>query len=1475
MYKIKLTPFANIFYTEWLLEPSGFRYNLVIDQILYGVLDVFRLKNALKRYIADHIILNSHIKEINGIPYWIKNKNIFELEYSDCQPKHDELLHYVTNAFDLNNGPLYRFKLIKISAEAYRFIVVIHHIAVDGSSAENGLFIAIAKYYNDEDYSIKHSIDEQIRLLTNLAENLAIKLDCSKVKQENFWSKKLLDIQPINLNFLQAYKNNEEIISKQINNPISEIRFNYGEEEANKLHQIKRHYVITPYIYSLCVFAILLYRYTNQEQFGISYPIVIKEGLDFIYGTQLNTNIIPFKFNASLTIIDCLMQVKSFFKSLKSQEINYGYYPINSIIYQNNKDILNVSFIQTNLGDDRIVFKGINNVMVLFELHIDSVSTKTLLFEQDLKNNLSYRIRYDSNNFNKVLVNNFASTYKRLFLEILDDLLNGNTKKSISTYKLLSTKQYHKIVYKFNQTAKEYPKDKTIHQLFEEQVLKTPDNIAVVYEEKKLTYQELNQKANQLAHYLLDKYAIEPDNLVALCLNRNEYMLIAMLAVLKAGGAYVPIEPSYPDARIKYICDDSNAKVIIINAEHENKLSQKLNQQDTAIEILVVENESIEKIQTISNPINDATSQNLIYVIYTSGTTGKPKGIMQQHGNIMRLFTATNAWYNFSNKDTWILFHSYAFDFSVWEIWGALIYGGKLIMPTTTQSKDTHLFYELCWQQKVTVLNQTPQAFYNFISVANGKSNDAKLLNLKYVIFGGEALNFINLKPWIDLYGYRTPKLINMYGITETTVHATYKEITDKDIGQCSNIGKAIPDQKIYILDRDLHPLPIGVVGELYIGGMGLARGYLNQPELTAEKFIPNPFEVDSRIYKSGDLARWLPDGNLEYIGRNDFQVKIRGFRIELGEIENKLLAYPDIKQVAVLVNGGIKDSSLQQTDKYIVAYYVADQKLNEVEIYDYLTDQLPDYMLPSILIYLKKLPLTSNGKLDRTALPKPKFVTNERYVKPKSEVEKTICLAFVSVLKIKKVGINDDFFKLGGNSLKAITLTSILQTNFDVNVSHIFNLRTPCKLAANLHIRKDVIVKNLKQIEMLYADKLNRKSSLDKKAADRMTNYLKNIENLQLTNPARKSMGNVLLTGATGFLGCNLLNQLLKHTDYIIYLPVRASSHAEAVDRINKKFKFYFDEELGSSSNVFAENAPRIIIFAADLEKTNLGLSAQEYQELAYNIDSTIHAAALVKHYGDYDQFYATNVQATINLLEFTRLTALKDFHYISTSSVLNCGLIPDHDEYIYTEDDFPLDIQQHNNVYVQTKFYGEQQVVEYRKYGINSNIYRVGNLAFIAENGRVQENVDDNAFLNWLKCLIKLQCIPKELSIVEISPVDMTAQAIVKIFDKKLLNNNVYHLINPNFVDLSQITLPEGNMKIKVLPLPNFINKVVYNLNGHYNELVLKFLLHQGWLDGPSVENTTVITILQNRTTHILNQLGFEWMPIANVVFNKLVQL
>jgi amino acid adenylation domain-containing protein len=565
----------------------------------------------------------------------------------------------------------------------------------------------------------------------------------------------------------------------------------------------------------------------------------------------------------------------------------------------------------------------------------------------------------------------------------------------------------------------------TICQAFSQQAERVPNNVAIQLGRECMTYRELDRRSNQLARVLL-KCRLAPNSLVAICFDRSLDLIVSMLAVLKAGAGYLPIDPSYPTERIKMILEDANPSVILTQQAMAPTI-----EWGAAPTICLDRDQATIVSEEATGLITTPSLDSLAYVIYTSGSTGKPKGVMVTHHNVGRLLKSTEAWFKFNSTDVWTLFHSSAFDFSVWEIWGCLLTGGRLVCVPYWVTRSPRDFYDLLANEQVTVLNQTPAAFYQIIQTE--ESGLVKRLALRYVIFGGEALNFANLRRWFVRHGDRRPLLVNMYGITETTVHVTYREVTarDAETEMRSLIGFPIPDLRLYLLDDQLQPVAPGTIGEIYVGGAGVSRGYLRRPELTSERFVTDPFadRPGALMYRSGDLARFVESGDIEYLGRGDMQVKIRGFRIELGEIEATLAEHPAVQQAVVMAR------SDGPGDKKLVAYCVYRANCTPSELRDFLKARLPEHMIPYAYVALDALPLTVNGKIDRAALPAPIVTAPAEVDTTATQIEQAIMEVWRQVLDLSQVGVGDNFFDLGGDSILLATVHSGLQDKLRVVV--------------------------------------------------------------------------------------------------------------------------------------------------------------------------------------------------------------------------------------------------------------------------------------------------------------------------------------------------------------------------------------------------------------------------------------------------------
>jgi amino acid adenylation domain-containing protein len=665
---------------------------------------------------------------------------------------------------------------------------------------------------------------------------------------------------------------------------------------------------------------------------------------------------------------------------------------------------------------------------------------------------------YERGVFDDELIGRLGRYYVRAF-----ELMLGGLDEPHHTRPLLGAEELRRLLRGWNAEAAEYPGTLCLHELFEAQAERAPDAVALTFGESALTYRQLNGRANRLAHYLREQ-GVGPDTLVGLYVERSLEMVVAILGILKAGGAYVPFEPSQPQERLDYMLEDCSPALVLT----QTSLRERVAGAGAPLLLLDEETEALANYPASNPSVTEAglTDSNLAYVIYTSGSTGRPKGVMVEHRQVRRLLDSTDADFGFGPEDVWTLFHSYAFDFSVWELWGALAYGGRLVVVPAWVARSPEEFHRLLRDERVTVLNQTPTAF---TQLAHADAAAGGELSLRAVVFGGEALNLAELRGWVERRGDERPRLVNMYGITETCVHVTYRRIGSAEVegGAGSVIGRPLADLRLYLLDGHGVLVPAGTVGEVYVGGGGVARGYLRRAGLTAERFVCDPFREGERLYRTGDLARQTAGGELEYVGRADEQVKVRGYRIELGEVEAALAGLEGIEAAVVMAR---EDEPGQ---KRLVAYVVPDEGARrgegETEVVGVLRNalqtRLPDYMVPSAFVIMEALPLTPNGKVDRKALPAPDAgdAYSAPYVAPRNEVERAICEVWQEVLGLDQVGIEDNFFSLGGDSILSIRVVSLLKgRGLSVEVKDIFQYQTVSLLAEHVTDQAQQVISRL-----------------------------------------------------------------------------------------------------------------------------------------------------------------------------------------------------------------------------------------------------------------------------------------------------------------------------------------------------------------------------------------------------------------------------
>ena len=1004
----------------WCMNPQSSAYHISGALVLKGLLDTEALRGSFAALISRHEALRTVFRDDgkSEIVQIVQAESNFAWHEADLgQMQKDEREAAIENQvtqlcdvpFDLEQGPLLRVGLLRLVEEEHLLVVVMHHIVSDGWSMQ----LIINEFAADYSAQVTGEAWQPPALPIQYADYALWQRQWmeagEKERQLAYWQAELGDEYPV----LQL--------------PTDRSRRSDGYYHAARhqmvlpqplvsgLRQQAQAKGATLFMMLLTGFQSLLYRYTGQEDIRVGVPIANRHRTEIqgVVGFFVNTQVLCNQLNGRLSLAEALEQGKR--AALGAQE--HQDLPFEQLVeaLQPERSLSHTPLFQVMFNHIRQDHSALQALPGL-ELGAWALEQKGAQFELTLDvvesadGYLEASFVYAEELFDATTIERLAQHYAAI-LEVLAEM----PECALGDIELLDKGEQRQLQ-KWGKGSQRYPDASPIHHLIERQAAATPDSMALVFEDQSLSYAELNACANRLAHYLIG-LGVQPETRVGIAVERSIEMVVGLLGILKAGGAYVPLDPNYPTERLAYMVDDSGIELLLTQSE----LTTKLPQREWLTSI------TLDSLDVTERPVHDPgvalSGDNLAYVIYTSGSTGQPKGVQLSHANVTRLLDATASWFDFSEKDTWTLFHSYAFDFSVWEIFGALCTGGKLVVVPFWVSRSPEDFLELLCREQVTVLNQTPSAFRQLINVPSIQTR--KDLALRVVIFGGEALEPAMLRPWIEHFGDTHPRLINMYGITETTVHVTYRPITTADLqGQRSPVGAAIPDLGIEVLDNDLNRVPIGVVGELYVSGAGLSRGYLKRAGLSAERFVANPFDSEGgRLYRTGDLGCWRDDGQLEYLGRGDQQVKIRGFRIELGEIEACLLAQPEIRDAVVVACSGPGGDRL-------VGYMVA--AVAEVDpqvLRKRLSQHLPDHMIPSALVAMDALPLTANGKLDRAALPDPDIGTgNAEFEAPCGEREVSLAALWCEVLEIERVSRHDNFFELGGHSLLALRLVARLR---------------------------------------------------------------------------------------------------------------------------------------------------------------------------------------------------------------------------------------------------------------------------------------------------------------------------------------------------------------------------------------------------------------------------------------------------------------
>jgi amino acid adenylation domain-containing protein len=1022
---------ARLWFLEQL-EPGSSAYNIPAAVRLTGSLDVAALEQSLNEIFQRHEALRTTFAMVSGEPIQViapvkaLTLPLVDLRQLPEAQQEAQVEHLATESaqqpFDLAMGPLLRATLLKLGEAEHVLLLTMHHIVSDG-------------------WSMGVLIRELAALYEAFSSGSPSPLPQLPIQYADFahWQRQWLqgEVLAAQLSYWQQQlAGAQTVLELPTDRPRPAVQTFRGatqfltlaEPLSQKLKTLSQRSGVTLFMTLLAAFQTLLYRYTGQEDICIGSPIANRNRSETeeLIGFFVNTLVLRTDMSENPSFQELLGRVREVtlgayaHQDLPFEQLVEALQPERNLSHQ---PLFQVMFVLQNAPMSALELPD----LTLSSLEMESSTAKfdlTLSIE-DTEQGLVGSLEYNTDLFD-------AATISRM-LEHFQTLLEGivaNPDQRLSDLPLLTQLERQQLLVEWNDTQVDYPKHLCIHQLFEAQVERTPDAVAVVFEDQQLTYGELNRRANQVAHHLrsLD---VGPDSLVGICVERSLEMVIGLLGILKAGGAYVPLDPDYPSERLAYMLSDSQVPVLLT----QEKLMSRLSEHQARV-VCLDKDWGVTLTENEENPVSGVKPENLAYVIYTSGSTGKPKGVLVTHQGLCNLGSAQIRLFDLRSDSRVLQFASFSFDASISEIVMALCSGAMLCLGTRESLLPGHTLMQFLLEHAITHMTLPPSALATLPT--------EELPALQNIIVAGEACSTALFAQWS-----KGRRFFNAYGPTESTVCATVYE--------CPNgsrklpIGRPIINTQVYILDPHLQPVPVGVPGELYIGGAGLARGYLNRPELTSEKFICNPFsdEPGARLYKTGDLGRYLSDGNIEFLGRLDDQVKIRGFRIELGEIETVLGQHPAVNEAVVVVREDVPGN------KRLVAYVVLNASsapsMQEL-LHHFLKQQLPEYMVPSALVLLEALPLTPNGKIDRRTLPAPDMARPEwsgALVSPRTPVEKQLAGIWADVLGLQQVGIHDNFFEVGGDSILSIQIIARAnQAGLKLTPKHLFQHQTIAELA-------------------------------------------------------------------------------------------------------------------------------------------------------------------------------------------------------------------------------------------------------------------------------------------------------------------------------------------------------------------------------------------------------------------------------------------